>query len=414
MDSRPVEGVAAHGLLRNKNYMWLLAGTGLSGLGDQLYIFALPWLIYSLSGSALAMTGIRAAEFVPNILFGFVAGVFVDRWERRKVILWAAVVQAGILLTISLIPEHNPSSIVALWLLAFALNTVGFFGSIGLTSLIPQVVPPSQIAAANGQASLVGTLLRLLGPAVAGALVAAVGVRLGLQLDGLSFLAITAAALKVQLGRGVGGRRRTSVREANKEALRWLRGSLPLLYATIAVASLNFFHSSVIALVLYRARHDLNMSAATAGLIFTVGAVGNLIVAAVVSRTIHKVGWRSAFLGAFPILVFGCMVMGLASSPLGLAIGYAIDQAGVTLANTCYFTARQTLTPNDMLGRIASVTSMIMKLPNPVGVLVFGFIADRISGQAAFVAIAAGLFIASAACGRRILFQGSGPARISV
>ncbi len=178
-------------LWRNRNYRLLLLGTAVSGLGDQIYAFVLPWLIYTLTGSALAMTGMRTAEFLPNVLLGLVAGVYVDRWDRRRTLMWAGAAQAALLAVMVLLARGHRLPVGDLYVLGFLLSCAGFVGGVGFTSFVPVIVPKSQLAAANAQDSGAQTLVRLAGPAVAGFLVATAGPLSGLGADAASFLAIT-------------------------------------------------------------------------------------------------------------------------------------------------------------------------------------------------------------------------------
>ncbi len=391
-------------LWHNRNYWLLLVGTAVSGLGDQIYAFVLPWLIYTLTGSALAMTGMRTAEFLPNIVLGLVAGVYVDRWDRRRTLMWAAIGQAVLLTVMAALAGGQTLGLWGLYTLGFLLSCAGFVGGVGFTSFVPVIVPKSQLAAANAQSSATSTVVRLLGPAIAGVVVATVGPLFGLTSDAFSFLAITVAvwAIRAALPRRTPNRA-GSVLADNADAITFLRRCRPLAAATLAVAGLNLFHASVLTLVLYRARHDLAAAPVTAGLIFSAGAVGALLGTAAVTRLNRHLGWQAAFLAAFPVLIVGSAVMMAAGSTTILAIGYGIDAVGVTVANVNYFTGRQTLTPSHLLGRVASITSMVMKIPFPISLIGLGLIADRASAQFAFAVIALGLLGVAAVAARPVL-----------
>lgn len=80
-------------LWRNKNFMLIWGGSIISSFGHQMYIIAIPLLIYDLSRSALAMSMMRAIEFFPNIFIGMLAGVFVDRLNRKRMMQWTSLIQ---------------------------------------------------------------------------------------------------------------------------------------------------------------------------------------------------------------------------------------------------------------------------------------------------------------------------------
>lgn len=80
-------------LWRNKNFMFLWVGKVISNFGFQIYAIALPLLIYELSKSALAMSMMRAVDFLPNIFIGMLAGVMVDRFNRKSIMKYAVLLQ---------------------------------------------------------------------------------------------------------------------------------------------------------------------------------------------------------------------------------------------------------------------------------------------------------------------------------
>ncbi len=183
----------------------------------------------------------------------------------------------------------------------------------------------------------------------------------------------------------------------------FLRTCRPLAAATLGAAGINLFHASVLTLVLFRARHDLQASAVATGLVLSVGAVGALVGTFSAARLNRAYGWRVGFLSAYPVLILGAVLIMAATSTTMLAAGYGVDGVGVTLANINYFTARQALTPNELLGRVASITSMIGKIPFPISLIGFGLLADHVSGPTAFGVIALGLAVVAALAIRPVL-----------
>src|SRR5699024_5686498 len=80
-------------LWKNKNFMLIWSGSAISGFGMQMYVLAIPLLIYEISQSALAMSTMRAIEFLPNIVIGMFAGVLVDRLNRKKIMWWMSMIR---------------------------------------------------------------------------------------------------------------------------------------------------------------------------------------------------------------------------------------------------------------------------------------------------------------------------------
>lgn len=401
-------------LWRNRNYLLLMLGTGISSLGDQIYAFVLPWLVYTITRSAFAMTSVRIVQFLPSILLGFVAGVYIDRADRRRTLMVSAALQGAFLLGMVFAATYHNTTLITLYILAFGLSSVGVMSGVGLISFLPVLVPKSQLTAANAQDSGVRTTLRLVGPVVAGGLVATVGAVMGLAVDALSFFAITVTVWLIRVALPPRTKARASVADDNREAFRFLRSCKPLGSATLAMASINLFHSSVLPLVLFRLRHDLGVSALAAGLVYSAGAIGSFAGTALVSRLARAWGWQRSFLSGFPLLVVGSVLMMVGTSTLVIGAGYGVDALGVTLLNINYFTIRQSLTPDSLLGRVVSLSSMVMKVPFPIGLFALGLLADRASGASAFAVIALGISVAGLLCARPVLGRNESVNKVEV
>ncbi|HLE58976.1 MAG TPA: MFS transporter, partial [Candidatus Limnocylindria bacterium] len=175
-------------VLRQRNYALLWFGGLVSMLGDFVLFVGLPFEIYRLTGSTLASAGMVLAFLVPSILLGSVAGVFVDRWDRRRLMVAVNLLQAVSLLPLLLVGE------LGLWV-AYAVLVV--------ESSLSQLFSPAQVAlmpsllaggkdellTANALSGVGRHLARLIGPALGGVIVAAGGLAAVGVVDSISFVA---------------------------------------------------------------------------------------------------------------------------------------------------------------------------------------------------------------------------------
>lgn len=186
------------GVLRNRNFALLWAGGLISQIGDWALFVALPMYVYRLTGSTLATSGAFLAEIVPSLLLGMVAGVFVDRWDRRR-----TVVAADILLAIGLLPLLAVRSSGLVWIVyavAAGQAVVSQFLFPAWNALLPQVVTPEDLVSANSLRSINVSVARLVGPAVGGLAAAAGSLGSAALIDSGSFLVV---GLMAALVRGV-------------------------------------------------------------------------------------------------------------------------------------------------------------------------------------------------------------------
>jgi MFS family permease len=184
------------GALRQSDLRLLAAGGLVSGLGDWLLFVALPFHVYRLTGSALATGGMWLALTLPRLLVGSVAGVFVDRWDRRLTMVVADLARAGALLPLLALDATGAVWIV--YAVAFGQSAVGQFFGPARSALVPRLVPPERLAGANAAVKMGDELAMLAGAPLGGAVYGLVGMSGIVLLDAGSFVA--SAALVALIG----------------------------------------------------------------------------------------------------------------------------------------------------------------------------------------------------------------------
>jgi len=158
----------------------------ISQSGDWVLITALPYALYALTGSPLASGLIWIAYYLPGLLFGSIAGVFVDRWDRRATMVAVNLLQAVTLLSLLLV--RTASSAWVAYLTTFAAATLAQFFVPAEHALLPRLVGEEHVQEANALAALTDNLARIVGPAVGGVVLGAFGLASAALLDSASFL----------------------------------------------------------------------------------------------------------------------------------------------------------------------------------------------------------------------------------
>jgi MFS family permease len=190
-------GGRVFGVLRIRDYRLVISGQLLSNLGDWLLLVAAPYYVFRLTGSTLATGLSMAAETVPALLLGPVAGVLADRWDRRRTMLAADLLRAATVALMLLV--RHPGQV---WLIYAALLVEGAFSQFfnpARQALVPALVGRgAELSSANSLAALVSGTVRLLGGPAGGALYATAGFAPVVALDAGSYL--TSAALITAVG----------------------------------------------------------------------------------------------------------------------------------------------------------------------------------------------------------------------
>lgn len=173
-------------VLRHRDFRLLFVGGLVSSLGDWFLFIALPFYVYSLTGSALATGGTFIAESLPSILFGSVAGVFVDRWDRRRTMITSDVLRA--VLVLGLLAVRSRETVWIVFAVSFVQSAIGQFFNPAKDALIPVLVGEEDLLAANSLSSMSGQLTMLIGPTLGGAALALFGISSGILFDSASFV----------------------------------------------------------------------------------------------------------------------------------------------------------------------------------------------------------------------------------
>jgi len=195
--ARPIARVTRLPLLAplgGRDFRLVWAGESISLLGDSFQIVAVSWLVLGLTGSGLALGTILVAAAIPRGIFMLLGGVLADRVSPRDLALWSNVLRAVLTTMVAILVL---SSRIEIWHLAAVSVVFGTVDAVflpAINTLVPRLVPPSRLAAANalmqGTAQLMGTV----GPAIAGFAIGLIGVAIGFVIDAMTF-AIAALAL---------------------------------------------------------------------------------------------------------------------------------------------------------------------------------------------------------------------------
>jgi MFS family permease len=173
-------------LLRRRDFALLWLGGLVSVTGDWVLRAALPYFVYEQTGSTVATAGMIAAALAPGIVLGSVAGVFVDRWNRKRVLVAGNLLQAGTVALLLLVPHGGWLWIV--FAVAAAQSLIGSFTSPAESALLPTLVNDEQLVAANALNVVNNRIGRLLGLPLGATLLAMLGLELVVVVDAASFV----------------------------------------------------------------------------------------------------------------------------------------------------------------------------------------------------------------------------------
>jgi MFS family permease len=347
--------------LRHRDFRLLWTGMTISLLGDGIFLVAMAWQAYELWNAPAALSLLGIGMTVPTIAFLLPAGVLSDRLDRRSLMLCADIGRAVVLAALATLAI---SGLLTFWelVLLVALYGVGTaFFTPAFEAIVPDIVPPGDLAAANSLDQFVRPIaLRLAGPAVGGALVAAVGTGTAFALDAASFGASAAAVLFMRPPAHPRSEHVESSLGAVKEGLRFVRGRV-WLWGTLLSAAIAYlaFMGPAEVLLPYVVKNELDASARDLGLVFAAGGVGAIGAALAMGQRGHP---RRDVTEMYIVWTVATLVVagyGLAIASWQLMIACLAFNALETWGTIIWATIKQRHVPASMLGRVSSLDWLI-------------------------------------------------------
>lgn len=272
-------------LRRNAAFVRFWVASTVSDFGTYLTTVALSVLILvTLDGTALDQGAVNAARWLPYLLFGLLAGIWVDRFRRRSVLVAADLGRATVLTALCLLGLSGSASVPVLVMLMFLFGTLALAGDAAYQSFLPQLVLRPQLVRANARLQQSETVAQASGGAVAGAVVAVVSAPFALLIDAISYLLSGLVILTVPSREPV-NTSTTTVRSRIAAGLRWIYGHRILRPLALST-HVWFIGSAVLGTVLPALiLNDLQLGALGFGLVLGGAGVG-----AVLGTTLSS-GW---------------------------------------------------------------------------------------------------------------------------
>jgi len=365
--------------LRHRNFRLFFLGQSISLIGNWMTRLATTWLVYHLTGSALLLGIVSFAGQIVSFALGPIAGVWVERLDRQKLLVWtqaAAAAQSLALAVLTLAHVITLGEIIALSAFQGLINA---FDMPGRHSFLIQMVDDRQdLGNAVAINSSMANGARLVGPAIAGLVIAAVGEGWCFMIDGLSYFAVIASLLLMRI-RPVDVRRTTtSTFEQLREGWDYVRGFRPIRSILLLFALVSLMGYPYAVLLPLFAAEVLHGGPTTLGWLTGASGVGALISG--VSLTLRKsvvgltrmVQVASALLGV-ALMLFGLSHTFLLSIALMVMVGFGLMQAAAA-SNTII----QSLVPEDKRARAMSYYATAFFGAAPFGSLFAGALASRI------------------------------------
>ncbi len=375
-------------VLRNRNFLALWLGQVISQIGDSFTFLALLIMVNQLTGSTVSMGMMMISLTLPQLVFSFLAGVIVDRLDRKKIMIFSDLLRG--LLVLAFLTVRSAEQVYIFYIVGFLVSTVSVFFGPAKTAMIPRIVEgEAKLLSANALSQTIRVAALLIGPALAGFLIAWLGASLAFVVDSLTYLVSAIAIMTI-----------TTVGKAMDEegigvTMIWQRFTDGVFYmlrhrtvlgiiVTVMVGLLGI--GAIEVLFVPYLQGEFGVGPEGLGFAQTAQGVGMLLGSVLVGnlaarfRLTRIIAWSIALLG------FAIGLCGLVDQ--FIFILSALFIAGLSLAplNAALNTLMQISVPDEKLGRVGSVVDTATTLSYLISMSGAAFLADAFGMRAVFVA----------------------------
>jgi MFS family permease len=387
--------------LRHRDFRLFYLGQGVSQIGTWLQLIATSWLVYRLSGSTF-MLGLAAfAMQIPFLVLAPLAGVFVDRLERRRVLLVTNSLAALQALTMFIVVA---TGVVQPWHLVLGNLVLGIVNASDAPArqsiLVELVGGKADLPNAIALNSIMMNSARFIGPLIGGALIAALGERWGFGINALTYLVMLGALTRMRFQAPPRVPDESGWLRQLAAGARYAYGFLPSRCALLLLSATSMTVGSYVALMPWFAREAFHGDSSTLGTLVGaagVGAMSGMIYLAFrpdIRGLLRLIAWTSGMSGAALLLFSFASSLWMALPAL-----YFVGM-GMMLSAASTNTVLQSIVPDELRGRVAALYVMSFIGASPIGALVSGSIAERLGppvtlAGCGIAALAAALIYAS-------------------
>ncbi|MDG6100774.1 MFS transporter [Dactylosporangium aurantiacum] len=386
------------GLLRDRDFRLLFTADTISQVGTQVTLLALPLVaVLTLDATALEVGILAACETAAFLLVGLPAGALVDRLRRRGTMVVADVLRAVLLASVPLAWWTGTLQMPQLYVVGLLCGVCTVFFDVAYQSYLPFLVGKDRLVEGNARLEMVRSTSQIGGPTVAGGLVKLLGGPLAIATDAASYLVSALFLWRI---------RKTEERPARRpdahlgreimEGLRFVLGNRLLRAISMCTGTGNFFGAIFNAMLIVYLARDLALSPALIGLYFSVTGLGALAGAFLVTPFVRWFGQGPAMWIAMTVASLGNLLVPFARADWRLwlaASGGILFGIGVVVYNVTQVSFRQTITPDELLGRMNATMRFIVWGTMPLGGLAGGLLGAAIGVHPTIWVACAGMLI---------------------
>jgi MFS family permease len=369
--------LAGHATFRSfasRNFRLFFGGQLISQAGTWMQAVAITWLVLDLTGSGIALGLVTAAEFLPILVLGAWAGVIADRVDRHRLMTTTQVAFLTLAVTLSVLTLTDNVSVGALFASSLLFGIINAFDNPSRRALVVELVPEMDVANAVGLNSALMTGSRVVGPALAGALIAGPGPGVCFVVNAISYMAVIAALLRMDRSQFRSSPRVAKAKGQLREGLRYLWRTpelrLPIILMAV-VGTMTFNYQVTLPLLAERTFHG---TASTFTMLFATLSLGSVVGALVVARQ-SSVGLGFLVRAGTGLALATFALAAAPTLPLAVLASLAVGFCNVLMISGAT-TVVQLRAAAPMRGRVLALLTVVFLGSTPIGSPIIGVVSE--------------------------------------
>ena len=399
-------GGAVADVLRYRNFLALWIGQLVSQVGDQFVIIAILVLINRLTRSTVPVGIVGLCFTAPQLLLGLVGGVFVDRWNRKMVMIVSDILRG--LAVLALVMVQDSSQFYILYLVTFIMSAVGVFFAPARNAVIPNIVPERLLLVGNALIQASQVIAMILGASVAGFVVDWLGIGFAFVFDALTFFVSAVAITIMHVPHTTAASRQgdaSKIWAQLKEGLSFIKRNPFLTNLMVITGEATFGFAAIFVLGVMHLGDVLGVDAKGFGILYAVEGLGVVIGGTILTRFLSRV--KTNWVVAICMVSLGISIIAFAAAPSYALVMVSMIVIGLSIvsARAALATLTQALVPDEKRGRVESAVAMVMGASTSASTGLAGLFGELIGVQAVF--FAAGIITAAAGIGAGYVLSGA-------
>ncbi len=369
--------------LINRNFCLLWFGQFISQLGDKAYNIALMWWLYEKTKSPYIVSSFLVASMLPELIFGPVAGVYIDRWDKKKIVVVCDFSRGVIVLLLAFLYQSNHLEIWHIYVAALCISLCSALFNPTTMSVIPVIVEKDKLQQANALSQMVVGVVSVIGPLLGAssiALVGYIGVFIG---NGISYIISGIAALFLCIT-PIEVQTEESFIYSLTQGFRFIRTEVRVLVIVTVIAIIHIFVGNIVVVMPFFAELLDGNGIDNLGVLQSAIGGGMIVGAGYSSKYVYKNVSEMQLFSVIVCMGFGILILGAlqllhAELVAMYVIICIIIGSCIAITSVLWRTIAQLYVPAEMSGRVFSVFSTTGNISLPISIAAFGVILNYVT-----------------------------------